>query len=190
MVDHNNFSYMDDGKSHGFDAYLTKPLELLHLQTYLPAILSHVWPRHSTNPTQEEQRLSSDRRTFIRRITLNGRRWYDPLRNNIANNDVDVIVHAGEFVVDNQKKCIHKQGKKLNLSPKEFALLSLLIANQGRVLCPSEIIDKIWHDNNRASEEDVKQYIHLLRKKIEVDTSHPCLIHTVKGYGYLYDDDK
>ena len=180
LIDHDNFTYMDDGKIHGFDAYLTKPLDLLHLYTYLPIMLAHIWPHHSITPSLGEHRFSVDRR-----INLKSRRWYDPVlhKTNLGN---DVLAQIGDFVIDNQKKSVYQHGKVLNLSPKEYALFCFLVANQGRVICPKEIIDNLWPDNNRASEEDVKQYIHLLRKKIELDTSHPDWIHTVKGFGYIF----
>ena len=70
------------------------------------------------------------------------------------------------------------------LSPKEYDLFKLLATDPGRVFSNQEIIDHLWPAPSRADSNDVKQYIHLLRNKIEEKPTHPRWIKTVKGFGY------
>lgn len=47
-----------------------------------------------------------------------------------------------------------------------------------------EIINHVWPENNRVTKSDLYQYMHLLRKKVEIDPNNPQWILTVKGFGY------
>jgi two-component system OmpR family response regulator len=93
-------------------------------------------------------------------------------------------LRVGPVEVDDLAKSVRVNGRQINLSPREYHLLRLLVSEPGRVFSHQDIIDRVWPPENRADTSDVKQYIHLLRSKIEQDPSTPCLIQTVKGFGY------
>lgn len=94
------------------------------------------------------------------------------------------VLRAGELLVDDRTKEVWQAGEMIQLSPKEYELLKLLAGDPGRVFSESEIIERLWPPDSLASSNDVKQYVHLLRNKIECDPKHPSFILTVKGYGY------
>jgi DNA-binding response OmpR family regulator len=94
------------------------------------------------------------------------------------------LLQAGPCQIDDRSKVVHLQGKALCLSPKEYELLRLLASEPGRVFSCKEIIAHLWSASPRADPNDVKQYIHLLRSKLEADPMHPQWIVTVKGFGY------
>ncbi len=94
------------------------------------------------------------------------------------------LLRAGPFRIDDRGKGVTMNGETVNLSPKEYALLGLLATDPGRVFSSKEIIDRLWPDKTRADATDVKQYIHLLRNKIEEDPTQPRWLQTVKGFGY------
>jgi DNA-binding response OmpR family regulator len=98
--------------------------------------------------------------------------------------DDNQVLNVGPCRIDDRTKNVAIRGKKVALSPKEFELLKLLAKDPGRVFSHQQIIDHLWPDSNRADDNDVKQYIHLLRNKIEPNPSQPCWIQTVKGFGY------
>jgi len=86
--------------------------------------------------------------------------------------------------IDKNGKLIRFGARKLVLTPKEFALFSLLASEPGRVFSAEEIIAHLWSHCRRPSAANVHQCIYLLRKKIEVDVEQHRWLITVKGFGY------
>ncbi len=94
---------------------------------------------------------------------------------------------AGErqlLEIDDARKVIILRGKEVTVSPKEYALVSLLASEPGRVFSGQEILSCLWPDNRYATFQDVQKYVYLLRKRLEDDPSHPKLVLTVRGFGY------
>lgn len=86
--------------------------------------------------------------------------------------------------IDDARKVIILRGKEVALSPKEYALVSLLASEPGRVFSRQEILSCLWPDNRYATFQDVQKYVYLLRKRLEEDPSQPKFILTVRGFGY------
>jgi len=93
-------------------------------------------------------------------------------------------IRIGELTIDEASKRVEIRGRGVELSPKEFDLLSLLASEPGRVFSNREILDRVWADSRLATAQDVKQYIYFLRQKLEEDPKDPKLIVTVRGFGY------
>lgn len=72
----------------------------------------------------------------------------------------------------------------VSLTPKEFALLELLMSSGRRVLSRAGIIDRIWSMENSPSEETVKSHVKCLRNKLKAAGAPENLIETVHGLGY------
>lgn len=180
LVEYEQSQWMKEGQLYGISAYLVKPLDFLNLKTYFSSVLSQIWPCRNRIDSAKDQRSCYDRRL------AEGRRWYDRLHemNNVDCTEEGLIT-AGPFTIDKAKKCVYRDQNNLKLTPKEYALFLLLLKNKEKVVSSDEIISTVWLDNGRASIEDAKQYIYMLRKKIENNPAHPCLIHTVKGVGYM-----
>ena len=115
--------------------------------------------------------LKTDRRRGSRRRTT-GRRH------------ADSHWTAGPFKINDLAKTAHFKKNTLQLSPKEYALLKLLISNHDRVVSSEEILAELWPHNSDATKTDVAQYIHLLRKKIIASEGSSQLIGSVRGFGY------
>ncbi len=94
------------------------------------------------------------------------------------------VIRAGEVVVDDERKEVTVRGKPGALSPREFEILRLLTSRPGKVFSSAEILAAAWPDREGATVEDVKKYIHMLRRKIERDPAKPQIIVTVRGFGY------
>lgn len=88
------------------------------------------------------------------------------------------------FLIDDRAKIIWMNGKALDLTPKEYDLFKLFAQDINRVIPSHEIIDHLWPKSSNATKADLHQYIHLLRKKIEIDPKNPKWLITVKGFGY------
>ncbi|KRT76047.1 MAG: two-component response regulator [Armatimonadetes bacterium CSP1-3] len=94
------------------------------------------------------------------------------------------VIRTGEVVVDDERKEVTVRGKPVKLSPREFGILRLLTSRPGKVFSSAEILAAAWPDREGATVEDVKKYIHMLRRKIERDPAKPRIIVTVRGFGY------
>lgn len=86
-----------------------------------------------------------------------------------------------------------RDGKDLNLSPREFSLLVFLMKNREQALSRTAIAQAVWNINFDSSSNTVDVYINYLRSKLDKNFAVP-LIHTIKGTGYMLkqkdNDDK
>ncbi len=94
------------------------------------------------------------------------------------------LLRAGAIVLDDRAKKVTVAGDAVALSPKEYELLKLLASDPGRVFSNDEIIARLWPGSTRADASDVKQYVHLLRGKLEQKTETATCVETIKGFGY------
>jgi DNA-binding winged helix-turn-helix (wHTH) protein len=90
----------------------------------------------------------------------------------------------GAIVLDQRSKQVSIADAPIQLTPKEYQLLMLLIKAQGRVLCNQEIIERAWAGSGRATASDVQQYIHHLRRKMKTHIGADHCISNDKGFGY------
>ena len=79
---------------------------------------------------------------------------------------------------------IHRDGVRVELTPKEFALMEYFIRNQGRAISKAEIAEKVWDINFETNSNVVEVYVNYLRNKIDKPFGTK-LIHTVFGQGYI-----
>jgi two-component system copper resistance phosphate regulon response regulator CusR len=80
-----------------------------------------------------------------------------------------------------------RQGKRLDLTPREFSLLSLFARRAGEVLSRTLIAEQIW-DMNFDSDSNVVD-VHVRRLRAKVDEPYDVkLIHTTRGVGYVLED--
>jgi two-component system copper resistance phosphate regulon response regulator CusR len=82
-----------------------------------------------------------------------------------------------------------RAGKKLDLTPKEFSLLALFARRAGEVLSRTAIAEQVWDMNFDGGTNVVD--VHVRRLRAKVDEPFPRkLIHTVRGMGYVFDDQR
>ena len=81
---------------------------------------------------------------------------------------------------------VTRDGEDLNLSPKEYKILELLIRNPKRVWSRDQLLAKIWGLDFVGDTKTVDVHIRWLREKIEDNPSAPELIRTVRGFGYRF----
>ena len=74
--------------------------------------------------------------------------------------------------------------RRLELSPREFALLEYLCRNAGRVVTRTMVLDRVWGARFDPQTNVVDVYVHRLRSKVDGPGERP-LIHTVRGVGYV-----
>jgi DNA-binding response OmpR family regulator len=96
------------------------------------------------------------------------------------------VVKLADLEFDRLNRQVRRAGRRIELSPKEFALLEYLVLNQGRVLSRSMIIDRVWDQSFEGLTNIVDVYVRQLRLKID-ENYEPKLIRTIRGLGYSLD---
>jgi DNA-binding response OmpR family regulator len=91
-----------------------------------------------------------------------------------------------KLVVDFDKREVTVAGERVELTPNEFALLSVLVNNHGRVLSPEFLLREVWGSEYIDEKSYLRLYIRYLRRKLEPDPSHPRMIRTEWGVGYRF----
>jgi DNA-binding response OmpR family regulator len=81
---------------------------------------------------------------------------------------------------------IHRHGRPVILTRKEFKILAYLIKNPRRVISRDELLSVVWGYENYPSTRTVDNHILKLRKKLETEPAHPKHFHTVHSSGYKF----
>jgi len=95
-------------------------------------------------------------------------------------------LNAGDLQIDVIRHKVTRCGQSLDLTPKEFLLLSLLARRQGEVLSRTLIAEQVWDINFDSDSNVVDVAIRRLRRKVD-DPFPEKLIHTVRGVGYVFE---
>jgi len=98
------------------------------------------------------------------------------------------IYRAGKVTVNMDAYQAYLNGEEVELTLKEFELLSLLIRNPGRVLKREYILDTIWGYDVETGSRVLDVHISKLREKLEEDTRRPIYIKTIRGIGYKFEE--
>lgn len=94
------------------------------------------------------------------------------------------VVRVADIELDLVRHKATRGGKRLNLTPKEFSLLSLLARRTGEVLSRTLIAEQVWDMNFDSNTNVVDVHVRRLRSKVD-DPFVEKLIHTVRGVGYV-----
>ncbi len=92
-----------------------------------------------------------------------------------------------KLTIDPERRQVKVNNDPVFLTALEFDLLHFLASNPGKVWRRPELIQKVWDYEHVGDERVVDVHIGQIRKKIELDSSEPCLIHTVRGVGYKFE---
>lgn len=99
------------------------------------------------------------------------------------------VLRVADLEVDRVAHQVRRQGKTIRLTSKEYALLEYLVANAGRVLSRTMIVEHVWDQSFEALTNIVDVYVRQLRVKID-EPFEPKLIHTVRNVGYVLGEDE
>ena len=97
------------------------------------------------------------------------------------------VLRLADLEIDTVSRLVRRGGRKIDLKPKEYALLEYLMRNAGRPVTKSLIIEHVWDIHFDAVSNVVEVHVNSLRNKIDKGFSVP-LIHTVRGVGYVMAD--
>jgi DNA-binding response OmpR family regulator len=93
-------------------------------------------------------------------------------------------LRIGDIVIDFRSYEAHRNGRPIDLTRKEFGVLRLLAACEGRVVTRDELLETVWGLNAGQSTRTIDNHVATLRAKLEDDPGHPRTLHTVHGVGY------
>lgn len=115
---------------------------------------------------------------LLARLRALGRRAERPL--------LPEVVTIGEVTIDFTAHAVQRAGQPVDLSPREYALLELLVRNRGRVLSRDQLLERVWGYEAEPQGNVVDLYVHYLRRKLDANGSdRDSLIRTVRGAGYM-----
>ena len=143
------------GLESGADDYVTKPFSVIELLARIRAIFR----RMDVSLRQPEQKVSASTEEII----------YSPDKS---------------IELDSQRHKVTKNGQELDLTAKEFTLLSYFLHNPGNVFSRAHLLNCVWGYGHEGYEHTVNSHINRLRAKIEDNPTKPKLITTVWGVGY------
>lgn len=98
------------------------------------------------------------------------------------------ILTFADIEMDLDTKVFKRAGKRIDLTPKEFALMEYFIRCQGRVISKTEIAEKVWDIDFETSTNVIEVYINYLRNKMDKPFDKK-LIHTLIGSGYILKEE-
>lgn len=102
---------------------------------------------------------------------------------------VTSVFTCGGLTLDEAAHTVMRDGKKIDLSAKEFAVLDYLIRNKGAVLSRESIENNVWNYDWEGGTNVVDVYMSYLRRKVDAGFENK-LIHTVRGVGWVLREDK
>ncbi|MGN9820896.1 response regulator transcription factor [Streptomyces sp. SD11] len=92
------------------------------------------------------------------------------------------VLALGDLVLTEETREVHRDGTRVQLTAKEFDLLSLLLSHPRQVLSKTQILGRVWSNCFDGGGNLVEVYISSLRRKL--DKGRTPMIHTVRGVGY------
>lgn len=98
-------------------------------------------------------------------------------------------VAFGDIMVDLAARVVRRHGMEVKLTPREYALLRILVLHRGRVVTHRQILREIWGPKSEAQTHYLRVHMTHLRQKIEADPHRPRHLRTESGIGYRLVDD-
>lgn len=101
---------------------------------------------------------------------------------------VSNLLKIADLELDLNEKIARREGRKIELTAREFGLLEFLMRNKGKVVSRIDIAEKVWDIHFDTGTNTIDVYVNFLRKKVDKEFSTK-LIHTVVGMGYILKED-
>ena len=98
--------------------------------------------------------------------------------------ELDPVFRFGAVEVDRQARLVRRAGAEVHLTPIEYRLLSMLMANAGRVLTHRQLLREVWGPSHAGQSHYLRIYMGHLRQKLELDPAQPLHLLTETAVGY------
>ncbi|AYB31712.1 response regulator transcription factor [Chryseolinea soli] len=104
-------------------------------------------------------------------------------------NAAQPLYQLQDIKLDPNKKIAIREGKEINLTPKEYGLLEYMLKNRNRIISKDELAMNLWDANYGVTHNTIEVYINFLRNKIDKEFEKK-LILTKPGFGYYLNDQR
>lgn len=111
-------------------------------------------------------------------------------RSSINGIDTGNMLYIKNLKIDLSKYRVEKNNEEIELTSREFDLLKFLVVNKGLIFSREMLLEKVWGYEYLGDVRTVDVTIRRLREKIEDDPGNPKFIHTKRGVGYYFSDEK
>ena len=95
----------------------------------------------------------------------------------------ETVLRVGDLELDLMSRTANRNGRNIELLPREFQLLEYLVRNEGKVVSRAMLLQNVWDLHFDPTTNIIDVYVGRLRRKIDGQQAYP-LIHTVRGVGY------
>lgn len=90
---------------------------------------------------------------------------------------------VGGLILHREERRVERNGRRIDLTPREFAILDVLMRNAGRPVSRATLLNEVWNLPGQPSTNIVDVYMKYVRDKVDLP-GEPRLTHTVRGFGY------
>ena len=97
------------------------------------------------------------------------------------------IIEIGELTIDVAARVVVRDGKRIELAPRELDLLFSMVRNRDRVVSRQQLLSEVWGHTGEVITRTVDTHVAELRRKLEENPSLPRYIQTVRKVGYRFD---
>lgn len=95
----------------------------------------------------------------------------------------ETVIRVGDLAIDLLARAAYRQGRTIELLPREFKLLEYLARNEGQVVSRTMLLQHVWNLNFDPTTNVIDVYVGRVRRKVDSEHAYP-LIHTVRGVGF------
>ena len=107
-------------------------------------------------------------------------------RQSRSSDEASPIIEFGEARVDLSRRVVTRHGAQVHLTPIEYRLLCVLLANTGKVMTQRHLLREVWGPASVESNHYLRVYVGQLRQKLEDDATQPKYLLTETGVGYRF----
>lgn len=109
-------------------------------------------------------------------------------RGSTATEDDQPVVETSSFTADLAAKKVTRSGTEVHLTPTEWGMLEMLVRHRGKLVGREELLKEVWGPAYAKETHYLRVYLAQLRRKLEVDPSHPKHLITEAGMGYRFQE--
>ena len=121
---------------------------------------------------------------LLARVRANLRRPRAAATDGSPAEETDPVFRFGTVEVDRQARLVRRAGAEVHLTPIEYRLLSMLMANAGRVMTQRQLLREVWGPSHAGQSHYLRIYMGHLRQKLEADPAQPQHLLTETAVGY------